>query len=80
MPQGPNNEVKDNEFNDLVQKGLLVQGTGADVGKYQLTAKGLAEFDRLNRSLSGKAQVLVGLKLAANALTPVATVKGFMLQ
>jgi hypothetical protein len=77
---GPNNEIKDNEFNDLVQKGWLVVGTGANAGLYQLTTKGLAEYDRLVRSLSGKAQVLVGLKLASNAFTAPATIKGFMQQ
>jgi hypothetical protein len=75
---GPNNEIKDNEFNDLVQKGWLVAGgTG---GTYKLSAKGLAEFDRLNRSLAAKAQVLIGLKLAANADTTTAAIKAFMLQ
>lgn len=78
MPQGPYNEIKDNEFNDLVAKGWLVAGgTG---GTYKLSAKGLEQFARLNLGLSAKEQVLVGLKLANNADTTIANIKNFMLQ
>lgn len=78
MPQGPYLEIKDNEFNDLVQKGWLVPGgTG---GTYKLSALGLQMFDRLNLGLDAKAQVLIGLKLAANADTTVANIKNFMKQ
>lgn len=80
MPQGPYLEIKDNEFNDLVQKGWLVQGSGVDLGKYQLSAKGLEQFNRLNLNLDGKSQVLIGLKLAANAFTTPTAIKAFMLQ
>lgn len=80
MPQGPYNEIKDNEFNDLVAKGWLVEGTAADVGKFQLTAKGLEQFNRLNLNLDAKSQVLIGLKLAANVFTTPAAIKAFMKQ
>jgi hypothetical protein len=69
-------EVRDNEFNDLVQKGLLVAGGTA--GTYKLSAKGLVEYDRLVESLHAKAQVLMGLKLAANADTTTANIKAMM--
>lgn len=75
---GPYNEIKDNEFNDLVQKGWLVAGGTA--GTYKLSAKGLDEYTRLNKSLAAKAQVLLGLKVAGNADTTTAAIKAFMLQ
>ena len=69
-------EIRDNEFTDLVQKGWLVPGgTG---GTYKLSALGLEQFNRLNESLDAKSQVLVALKLAANADTTVAAIKAFM--
>lgn len=69
-------EVRDNEFTDLVQKGWLVPGGVA--GTYKLSALGLEQFNRLNESLDAKAQVLIGLKLAANADTTTANIKNFM--
>lgn len=69
-------EVRDNEFNDLVQKGWLVAG-GVN-GTYKLSTKGLDQFTRLVESLDAKAQVLINLKLVANAEQPIATIKGYM--
>jgi hypothetical protein len=69
-------EVKDNEFNDLVQKGWLV--AGGTNGTYKLSAEGLNEYNRLVEGLHAKAQVLMGLKVAGNADTTIANIKNFM--
>jgi hypothetical protein len=67
-------EVRVNELNYLVAKGLLVaSGSG-----YILSAKGLAEFVRLNESLDAQSQVLIAFKIAANAEKSAAQIKAFM--
>jgi hypothetical protein len=73
------NELKDNEFFDLATKlKWLEQGTGVDVGKYRLSAKGLEAFNRFEEGQAAKDKVLTNLKLAANAYTTVAAIKTFM--
>lgn len=73
------NELKDNEFFDLATKlKWLEQGTGADLGKYRLSAKGLEAFNRFEEAQAAKDKVLTNLKLTANVYTTVAAIKAFM--
>lgn len=71
-------ELRVNELYDLQAKKLLEEGTAADVGKFRLSAKGLTQFDRLLESLPAKDQVVIQLKLAANAYSTPTAIKAFM--
>lgn len=70
--------LRDNEFNDLVKLGWIEEGTVGDAGKFKLSAKGLAEYDRLVESLAAKQQVLATFKTKANAFALKADVKKYM--
>lgn len=69
-------EMKDNEFNDLIKNGWLVAGVAA--GTYKLSEAGLVAFSRLMETLPAKDRVLVEFTKVANAEQSVANVKGFM--
>lgn len=71
-------EIKDNEFQDLVKLGWLEEGTDLDAGKYCLSAKGLAAFTRLIEGSAAKDRVLTELKVAANVYKTPTEIKAYM--
>jgi hypothetical protein len=70
--------LRNDEFNDLLKLGWLEEGTVGDAGKYRLSAKGLAAYTRLLESVPAKDQVLVQLKVLANAYQTPAALKALM--
>ncbi len=71
-------EKRDNEFFDMIKLGWLEEGSGEDVGKYRLSAKGLEAFERFVKSSAAKDRVLTQLKVEGNAYKTADEVKGFM--
>lgn len=71
-------EIKDNEFGDLVKLGWLEEGTVGDAGKFRLSAKGLAAFNRFMETNAAKDRVLTEFKVAANAYKTPDQIKAFM--
>lgn len=70
-------EIKDNEFNDLLKLGWLVED-GTTAGSYKLSAKGLEAFNRLFEGASAKDRVLMQFKIKANAIATPDAIKGYM--
>jgi hypothetical protein len=71
------NEVRDNEFFDMQQKGFFDAGS-VDANALILSAFGQEQFERLVEQLPAKDQVLIRMMANGNAETAPADVKALM--